>query len=276
MSGIKKELSSKISVCVFQWNIKNNSWDENRNKFEELLDKSQKFHPDLILLPEMWSCGFCGSRLAAEAELFNERVDCCAFLAKKYNTWIAAGSIPETSSEKSSGKVFNTLPLISAEGKLMYKFRKMHLFVNSTEPEYFLPGESIPEPFSTGSWKIGAGICFDLRFPEVFRIQMLAEANLFLLPAQFPDPRLDHFSLLSASRALENQSYMIAGNRTGEDGRLTFSGGSQVNTPEGKTIAIAAKTDEIINCTIDYDFLNDHRSKFPFRKLSDAISQEQK
>ncbi|MBF0543297.1 MAG: hypothetical protein HQM08_02630 [Candidatus Riflebacteria bacterium] len=265
-----EQLPSKLSVCVFQMDVKKDSVNENLSEFKRLCSESMKFNPNIIIAPEMWSRSFCGEKLIEEACAFEERIAFCGDLARENKMWIVAGSLPEKTAD---GKVYNTLPIISPTGEMVYKFRKMHMFINSSEPKYFIPGEEIPQPLSSGPWKIGAGICFDLRFPEVFRRQVFEGANFFVVCAQFPDPRLEHFTLLVRARALENQAYLVAANRCGVESPLTFSGGSTVISPNGNSLGSLDEREGILHCDLEFNALDEYRKKSPFLGLSEKLKQ---
>ncbi|HNW37139.1 MAG TPA: nitrilase-related carbon-nitrogen hydrolase, partial [Candidatus Ozemobacteraceae bacterium] len=177
----------------------------------------------LAVMPEMWSCSFAGSGLAAEASRLSERLGWIADRAKRGGLWIAAGTLPEPAPD---GKAFNTLHLVDPAGNVRLKYRKIHLFPLTGEPMYFAGGEHPAEPLRLGPWTFGAAICFDLRFPELFRAMMKQGVNIFAVPAQFPAVRQDQFALLARARALENQVALLAVNRTGREGGQSFAGGS--------------------------------------------------
>ena len=214
-------------------------------------------------MPEMWSVGFAGSELHREADHLNERLVFLAEMARTHHLWIAAGSLPEVASGK---KVFNTLFLFDPAGTIRFSYRKIHLFPNSSEPKYFQSGYALPEPVKTGKWVIGAGICYDLRMPELFRVQARQGVNLFLVPTQFPDPRLDHFHLFCRARAIENLAWLAGINRIGFDGTLSYSGGSAVFGPFGEVIATAEKAEEVVIGEIDAGEIQRVRREYPFLK----------
>ncbi|MBI3039758.1 hypothetical protein HYY75_12065 [bacterium] len=247
-------------VALFQWDVKLEDFRSNLKTLDKLLCECVPFSPHCVVLPEMWTNSFCGTRLKEESEFLEERLESCANRAKQFLVWIA-GTFAEPMAGK---KVFNSLYLIDPSGKIRYKFRKMHIFPNTNEEPFFEPGLSIPKPFSSGNWKIGAGICFDLRFPEVFRQQMLEGANLFFVPSQFPAIRGEHFRLLSRSRALENLAYTVSVNRTGAEGELSFSGGSLAIEPFGSVICENFSPEGFEIATLDVQRVIALRKRHPF------------
>ncbi|MFZ2957856.1 MAG: nitrilase-related carbon-nitrogen hydrolase [Candidatus Ozemobacteraceae bacterium] len=254
-------LPEEITVCGIQWDIRRDDVEANLQECDALLAQAALQKPHIVILPEMWSRSFCAGNLNQEADCLAERKFFCAARARQFGYWLAAGTLPEHSP---AGKVFNTLFLFDPAGEERLAYRKVHLFPNTSEPKYFDPGTEIPLPVSSGPWKIGAGICFDLRFPELFRRQMRMGANFFLVPAQFPDPREDHFTLLAQARALENQAMLVAVNRTGADGVLTFFGGSLIADGFGKIESKLGREAGLMTARLRFDELQNQRQKYPF------------
>ena len=130
------------------------------------------------------------------------------------------------------------------------------------EDECFLPGNEF-KSFPFGGLRLGLSICYDLRFPEVYRaLAIEEEANVFILSAAWPFPRLEHFRDLAAARAIENQSYMSVSNRVGTDDRVTCCGSSAIIDPYGMTLA-SASTDreELVQAEISEEAISSVRSK---------------
>src|SRR6185503_17727310 len=116
--------------------------------------------------------------------------------------------------------IYNSQVFVDSDGHVVGSYRKTHLFSGSPNPEdaCFAPGNELTSfPFGDG-FQLGLSICYDLRFPEVYRILAIErEANVFILSSAWPFPRLEHFQTLVRARAIENQSYMIVSNRVGTD-----------------------------------------------------------
>jgi len=260
MSG-SFDLPDRIRVCSFQWDIRRTRSEDNIEVLRRLLDQAAEENPNLIVFPEMWSRSFCGKDLPGEAAQLPERLEFCCRIAKDMKTWVAAGTLPEP---LPSGKVYNSLHLIDSGGKVRYVYRKIHLFPLTNEQKYFTAGKEIPQPCVTGAWRIGAGICFDLRFPELFRRQAKMGANLFIVPAQFPNPRKDIFANLTKARAVENLSCVVSVNRTGAEGDLTFFGGSMSADPSGMIRAETQDFEGFVTSTFTASEIDDYRRQYPF------------
>ncbi len=256
-----KILPDVLRVSLLQWNILRDSPDHNIAIFQKLLEIASAFEPHLVILPEMWTRGFCGRALEMEAKMLPARLDFCRDQARGLNAWIAAGTLPEPAP---GGKVFNTFFLLDPAGEVRLVYRKVHLFPLTKEPVFFAPGEAPGEICESGNWRIGAGICFDLRFPELFRAQMKRGANLFIIPAQFPKPRKDQYQILSRARAIENLAFFAGVNRVGEDRELGFFGASSGIGPLGNIIAEAGEGEEVLNLSLDFREVLEVRQRFPF------------
>jgi predicted amidohydrolase len=125
--------------------------------------------------------------------------------------------------------------LYAPDGSLLGAYRKIHLFRLMDEPSYLSAGDSAT--LCATPWgPVGLAICYDLRFPELFRALALAGAALFLVPAQWPERRIEAWSVLARARATENEVFVAACNRVGSDDAVVFSGRSCVVDPWGNLL----------------------------------------
>jgi len=157
-------------------------------------------------------------------------------MAQEYGLYVAGSTL-----ERADECVFNTAALYSPEGVLLGSYRKIHRFRLMEEHIYLTSGDRAvlcPTPWGA----VGLAICYDLRFPELFRTLALADAVLFLVPAQWPVRRVDAWSLLARARAVENELFVAACNRVGRTGDAVFPGCSAIIDPWGH--ALAEGTDE--------------------------------
>ena len=218
---------------------------------------------DLVALPELWhssidleNAGSYASPLAAEAgdDGWFGRF---ATLARDNHVWLTGSML-----ESQDGQFFNTMALYSPEGRLAASYRKMHLFRLMNEEKYLAPGESgtIHElPWGCA----GLAICYDLRFPELFRRYALEGARLMILPAAWPHPRRMHWRTLLRSRAIENQCFVAACNRVGTTEDVSFFGASAVVDPWGETLIEGGETEALLTVRIDLDTVEATRAKIP-------------
>ena len=260
---------NSLNVSVIQLNSQN---DINKNivKAKILINESLKNRPDLICLPEMFHCrGNVLEMLASADTIPGTILSHFMDLAKKHNVFILAGSICEKTTEKR--KVYNSSVLINNMGEVQAKYRKIHLFkvnfndVSIDESITFKPGKK-PVSTSIDNFKLGLSICYDLRFPELYRIYNNNGVNILTVPASFTKPTGEaHWETLLRARAIENQAYVIAPNQTGNGaGNVPTYGNSMIIDPWGTVLARASEDkEEIISATLSLEDLSQVREKLP-------------
>lgn len=238
-----------MKVALAQMDIALGEKRENLKKVEELLGSTQA---ELVLFPELFTTGFDFDNRRELAESIPG--DTTEFLAGFSNARVIAGSILEVE----NGRYYNTFVALG-EGRLLAKYRKIHLF--DREKEYFHSGGKAKTFQFTGTSFFPA-ICYDIRFPELFR-GYASQVGAILLSAEFPSPRREHFRALNIARAIENQCFVLACNRTGSDDMSSYSGKSLVVSPWGKVVAEAGEGEELIQADIDFSQVEKVRRSFP-------------
>lgn len=217
--------------------------------------------PDLIMLPEIWGTGFFNfQRYENECEtLQGETYTTLAPWAEKMGAYILGGSIIE----KEGDSIYNTALLINPNGSLGGRYRKIHLFgYQSLESKIVTAGSDIYTLTTKfGTW--GIAICYDLRFPELYRRMVENGVDTFLVVSAWPEARLGHWELLNRARALENLSYLISCNCAGTMAGLRFGGNSMVVDPWGEIICRAGLEEEILSAEIDPAKIKEVRAEFP-------------
>ena len=123
-------------------------------------------------------------------------------------------------------------------------------------------GDSFPV-VKIGQFTVGVAICYDLRFPELFRKGVRAGVDFFIIPANWPAPRAPHWRLLLQARAVENQAYVLGVNRVGQDPKVGYSGGSLLVDPKGEILSEGGETEDVLVGTLDYSLLAEYRKTFP-------------
>lgn len=215
--------------------------------------------PDCILLPELWTTGYDLTRLDEIADPDGHHtVAFISALAKAYSINIIAGSI----ASKSEDGVKNRMLIFNREGKLVGEYSKLHLFRLMDEHLYLQPGEA-KGLFSLDGSSCAGLICYDIRFPEWVRAHTVQGAQVLFVSAEWPLPRLAHWQALLISRAIENQCYVVACNRAGQDPGNVFAGHSMIIDPWGEIIAEAGEGEEIISGHIDLQKVSQVRSQIP-------------
>ncbi|HJQ12895.1 MAG TPA: nitrilase-related carbon-nitrogen hydrolase [Gemmatimonadaceae bacterium] len=219
---------------------------------------------DLLLLPEMFATGFTmEARNFAEPEDGEIARTVCEIAAHE-KLWILAG----ISVRKDDGRFVNTARLFSPAGDEISSYEKQRLFVYANENEIYSPGEE-PSVAEINGVKCGIFICFDLRFPELFRA-IGPDVDAFLLIANWPQSRQNHWDVLTRARAIENQCYVIAVNRIGEGGGLEYGGGSVAYDPLGERCDESAPNSSLRIAQISSAAVEHARKSFPISAFTQA------
>ncbi len=225
---------------------------------------------DLVLLPEKWSVLGHGETLRAAAQpLDGEAIGWAREIAHDLAIDLVAGSI----SERVPGepKLRNTSVHVSPDGEIKATYRKVHLFdvdvggVSYRESEHEAPGDEAVLTTTAGGVPIGMSICYDVRFPELYRVLAVRGARILLVPAAFTVPTtLDHWEVLLRARAIENQCFVIAANQIGEHAPGLRSGGrSMIVDPWGLVLARAPDREAVIVADLALDGLDELRRRLP-------------
>jgi predicted amidohydrolase len=202
----------------------------------------------------MWSTGYDYKRLPELAEQTPRVVETLKGLTAELQM-VVVGSLPE----KDDGQIYNTAYVID-QGQIVGTYRKLHLFSNMGEDRFIASGnKSLVVPTSVG--RIGVAICYDLRFPELFRKLALEGAEILCLPAEWPKPRQDHWRTLLLARAIENQLFVVAANCCGIQGKLDFFGMSLLIAPRGEVLAEGGERDVELTALFDFEEMVNYRSQ---------------
>jgi len=257
-------MKDKIKLALAQISSKRENKKENLLKIEKLTLKAKQQGADLIVFPELSLTGYVILDQVYElAETIpgpsTQKVEA---LAKKTGMHIIFG-MPELS-EKTQATVFNTAVFVGPQG-LIGKYRKMYLPTHSVfeEKRYFRPGYQTAA-FQTDLGSIGLSICYDVFFPEVFRLTRLKGAQLIVCISASPAVRRAYFELLTSARALENTAFLAYVNLAGIEDGLQFWGGSRLVSPTGDVIAKAKYDEEdFVICEVDFGDLRTAETFIP-------------
>lgn len=237
-------------------------WEDKEANFariQHLLECSSPEPHSLVVLPEAFATGFS---LNLQVTCDGEPEQTHAFLSRLSSThkvWILAGLIapdPDSAMGKNLAVLFNP------EGERVGEYQKIHPFTPMGEDKVHLVGQE-SQIFSIGDFYLCPVLCYDLRFPELFRASVKKGANLFVVLASWPDSRMGHWHTLLQARAIENQAYVIGVNRAGSDPNHKYIGGSKVIDPMGKIRAEALLEEEWISFTLEHSLIEDWRISFP-------------
>lgn len=213
---------------------------------------------DLLIFPEMTLTGFTMKSKEYAEELKNDSYNYFASLAKSKSCAIMYGFI-----EKGKKKNFNTLVHLNNQGKILSTYRKIHPFSYSTEDLHYGKGKQAVLTKVKGL-KCGLSICYDLRFPELYRYYAKQRVHFIVNIANWPDTRIEHWRALLRARAIENQCYVVGVNRVGNDPKLHYNGFSSVFDPMGKEIITCENDEKVIEASIDKTYVDDVRKSLPF------------
>jgi omega-amidase len=236
--------------------------DPNSNllKVRDFSRRARDAGVELIVFPEMTDTGYSMSVIQAHANSWTSGfVPGLQEIGAKLSIAIVCGV-----SEQDGTSVYNSLVFVDQQGQIAAKYRKTHLYAVAPveEQKCFIPGNTFAS-FAIGGLRFGFSICYDLRFPEMYR-KLLVEQDVraFIVSSAWPFPRLEHFQTLVLARAIENQSYVIASNRVGKDEDLWFCGSSAIIDPRGVVIASAsADREELIQADLSEDLVLSVRSR---------------
>ncbi|MDD1689516.1 MAG: carbon-nitrogen hydrolase family protein [Methanoregula sp.] len=167
--------------------------------------------------------------------------------------------------EKNDPLPKNTAIAIGGDGRVLAKYAKVHLFSPGGEHDGFSPGSELGI-FALGPLTCGIAICYDLRFPELFRLYAEKGVQVVFVPAAWPARRMKHWELFVTARACENQMYVVGINTSGVTPVDTYTGGSMTVDPSGTVICRANEAEQLLFCDLDLDVVRKVRSTFPVTK----------
>ncbi len=250
---------TKISISLAQMRIKLARVEDNLATAEQMISQAASRDSDLVLLPELWSTGYDLANAADyAAELGTGMFEQLAESARA-NSIAVFGSILEGHGDQ----VMNCATYHDAAGELRGVYRKIHLFRLFDEHKWL--GEGLRPTVMDLPWgRAGLSICYDLRFPELFRRYAVADgAKLMLICAEWPLVRVQHWRALLIARAIENQCFVVAANSCGDTGGTVFAGHSMVIDPWGKVLLEAAEDEALLTAEIDLDEVDRVRQQIP-------------
>ncbi len=247
-------MDKRLCAAAVQFNIALGDVDRNLSKAVAGLERAAKQSVQLAVLPEMWSTGYDYKRLAKHAEETPRVLDAISARSAQLGM-VVVGSLPE----KVDDRIYNTAYVID-RGEIADSYRKLHMFSTMGEDRFLFPGDRTLV-VSTSVGRLGIAICYDLRFPELFRKMALEGAEIICLPAEWPRPRQEHWRTLLRARAMENQLFVVAANCCGIQGKLDFFGMSLLLSARGEVLAEGGDTDAELVATFDYQEMLDYRAQ---------------
>ena len=246
-----------MKIAMMQFSPIWESKEANMNFIEaktSLLDKNT----DLLILPEMTLTGFTMNSKEHAEEIDGKSLKFFIELSRKLKTDIAAGII-----EKDESEYYNSLFHFNKQGLIKAVYRKIHPFSLADEEKHFTRGNEIVISV-INNHKLGLSICYDLRFPELYRLNVKEGAEVMINIANWPIKRIKHWKSLLKARAIENQCFMVGVNRIGNDPYQTYNGCSAVFSPMGDEIILSENEEKIIYANLNFEEVKEVREKLGF------------
>jgi len=237
------------------------AWEDKRSTFyhlEQFLARHPPLPGSLVVLPEMFATGFSMNLANTLAGEPMETAGFVGTLARHYRCYITAGFVqlgPQ-------GTQRNEAVTFDPDGRALARYAKQRLFPGVAEEKHHVPG-NVSAPWGWAGFNAATFICYDLRFPELFRTAVSQGAELLIVIANWPIARASHWRALLLARAIENQAYVLGVNRTGTDPHFNYSGGSLIIGPRGEFLAEAEAGEAVLSAKLDLEELRRWRHTFP-------------
>ena len=250
---------TQIKITALQMGAEIGDKNKNFSKVENLLSNINK--TDIIILPEVWNVGWACDKFIGSAEPIDnsETINFLSKLAKSKNSNIIGGSIII----KKNNEYYNTCPVINRNGELIATYDKMHLYsyYGCNEGNYLTIGE-VPILVDIEGVNIGLTICYDIRFPEIYRAYRKAGADILVNVAAWSHTKPTPWEVMTKSRATENQTYMIAINQYGAIGDKDFNlGHSRIIDYNGNVLSEILDKEGIIEASLNLPEMYEFRDK---------------
>jgi len=247
-----------IKIALAQMDLVLGEPDQNFRKAENWINKASNEGADLILLPELWASGFDLKNIQTYAAPLNEGDFAKMKLMAVENKIMVGGSLIE----QDKNYFYNTFVLFDKIGDVINSYRKIHLFRMLNEEQYFKPGNQLI--ISDTDWgKIGLAVCYDLRFPDMFRAYGVKGVEIILIVGEWAQKRISHWCDLLRARAIENQCFIAAVNKSGISKGENLGGFSAVINPMGEYLTQGNNQEELLFAEINLDEVSKIRRWMP-------------
>lgn len=249
---------AKLSISLAQINIELGDPKRNLSTLEKMAAQASSRGSHILVMPELWSTGYALDRASEFASQLNAGVFAqISTIATQHKVSIIGSVL-----EKRGSDYTNSASFFASNGRMMGIYRKIHLFGLMEEDRYLQAGSS-PLMMELPWGKTALAICYDLRFPELFRRYGTEQTKIVVIPAEWPLERIDHWRALLIARAIENQYYVIATNAAGQTGDTVFGGHSMIVDPWGKVIVEAGEDPMLVTAEIELDRVDEIRKRIP-------------
>lgn len=257
------EKEKKLNISAIQMCSKVGDKEANFQKVSQLISRDITFDTDIIVLPEVWTVGWAPKRFIESAENIknSETIEFLSSIAKKYNCWVIGGSFIE---KDDAGNYYNTCPVINRSGELICKYSKNHLFsyYGCDEGKFITKGNN-PVMVDIEGIKTGLTICYDIRFPEIYRAYRKAGADLLINCAAWGLKKPIPWECMTRCRAVENQTFMVALTQSGyiENDEWNI-GHSRIIDYKGESLSeIKDQKEGAMTASLNFNEMYDFRDK---------------
>lgn len=238
-----------MKVSVLQMPVVIGDRAKNEETLRRMLAAAMQDAPDVVVLPELWDVGFFPRPLADYVDADGARTKALlSSLAKTHGVHIVGGSV----AVRDGDAIANRCYVFGRDGALVAEYDKTHLFSPAKEDRFFRKGDH-RAVFRLDGVTCAVAVCYDLRFPELFRRYALEDAAVMFLPAAWPTARIAHWRTLAQARAVENQVFFVAVNGSGAFANgMPLGGRSAVISPWGERLAEADEKEAILCAALDF------------------------
>ena len=249
---------AKLNISLAQMNIILGDVKRNYNNMVKISTEAARRGSHLVVFPELWSTGYALDQGKELASVLNSGLFAEVSTVAAQNKISIVGSMLE----KRGQEVANSSAFFAPNGRMLGIYRKIHLFRLFEEDQYLQKGSS-PLQIDLPWGKTALAICYDLRFPELFRRYAVEGAVMIIVSAEWPLARIDHWRALLIARAIENQYYVVATNSAGQTGDTVFGGHSMVIDPWGNILIEGGEDPNLLTVDIEMDLVAEVRNTVP-------------
>ncbi len=243
-----------MKIAAVQFDILWEDRQANYAKVEVVAAAAANDGADMLVLPEMFATGFSMNPAVTAEKRGGPTETFVRELAQKHKIGVIAGLVFEGDGDKGR----NAALALDRSGEELACYEKIHLFSVLDEHKHHLAGDG-PKPFEFEGIRFSCSVCYDLRFPELFR-QVAAKTDVAVIIASWPNARQRHFDLFLEARAVENQHFVVGVNRIGSGGGLDFDGGTAIFDPSGERIAYGGREETVVMAPIEIGKIDEFRA----------------
>lgn len=240
------------------------AWEDkaaNHETVRRLISAASPRENELVILPEMFDTGF-SLNVETTSDEDETSTRFLADMARSQRIYLMGGLTKTGPDQRGRNRAL----VFNPAGDQIACYDKIHPFSFGREPERFTGGDQVVFfDWTDGAetLRVGLAICYDLRFPELFRAGLALGAEVFALGANWPAPRTEHWRTLLRARAIENEAFVLGVNRCGADPHLAYDGASAAIDPQGEPIAEAGDAERTLSVELDIAALRHWRERFP-------------